>query len=171
MFRRTYYQYYTNVNYLACPDCLARHGEIRTDPGRFPEARDGCARRILEFPRDELSFFREQQRVMRRTAKDEIIRRDLFAEATARLPDDPVAALERFRRAAGIDVYIPDLERLAARRAEFLASHPEVREQLRTLFSRAFSDKFGRRRYERLPERMRLQREKWGMERIRALFS
>jgi len=168
---RMFYQYYTNVNYLACPECLARHGEIESDPDRFPDPADGCARRILAFPRGELSYFREQQRAMRRAANGELARRKHFEEGEAALRDAPDAAIEHFRKAAEIDVYIPDLEGLAERCAELLSVQLELRDRLRAVFSTAFSDKFGRRRYERLPERMRLQREKWGLERIRALFS
>ena len=38
------------------------------------------------------------------------------------------------------------------------------------MFVKAFSDKFGWRRYERLPEPMRLRREEEGIERINELF-
>ena len=68
------------------------------------------------------------------------------------------------------DVYIPDAERLAEQHACFLREHPEFRDKLRTQFAKAYSDKFGWRRYERLPELMRLQREKAGMDRINELF-
>jgi hypothetical protein len=65
---------------------------------------------------------------------------------------------------------VPELEELAVRLAERLAADPELRDRFRRIFRTAYSDKFGRRRYERLPERMRLEREAAGLARIDALF-
>ena len=62
MKRKDYHQYYTNVTYRTCPDCLAWHGRISTDPKRFPDRDDGCARRVLAFSRKELAYHQEKER-------------------------------------------------------------------------------------------------------------
>ena len=170
MFRRTRYQYYTNVNYLTCEQCLAWHGVIRRHPRQFPDASDGCERSILPVPPRERKAYREKGRRMRVAARAELERRRLFEEGLDGLADDPGRALASFRQAAGIDVYVPDLERLADRHRPLLERNVALRDALRGLFAKAFSDKFGRRRYERLPEPMRLQREQVGIERIHELF-
>jgi hypothetical protein len=107
---------------------------------------------------------------MRARAKSELQRRELFERSTTLLPEAPDEALALFGQSFQIDVYIPDAERLAEQHADFLRDHPEIRAKLRTQFAKAYSDKFGWRRYERLPELMRLQREKAGMDRINELF-
>ncbi len=107
---------------------------------------------------------------MRAIAQAEMRRRELFAAATRMLDDDPDQAVELFAQAAQIEVYIPELEQLAANKEMTLAAHPHVREQLGKIFYQAYSDKFGRPRYERLPERMRLAREQAGLARIKELF-
>jgi len=170
MRRRTYYQYYTNVTYLTCPDCLGRHGRIARSPEAFPKPNDSCEHRILSFPRKELKERREAEKTMRRLAKAEVARRALFREATLALGEDDERALELFARAARVDLYIPDLEELFEKRHAFLNGSSELRHRLRDLFARAYSDKFGWPRYELLPERMRIARENAGLERIKELF-
>ena len=170
MFRRTRYQYYTNVNYLTCERCLTWHGVIRKDPGEFPDHPDDCERVILPVAPRERKECREKGRRMRAAAQAELARRKLFEEGLEALPERPEQAVASFRQAAGIDLYVPDLERLAERHRGLLDRDSALREALRALFVKAFSDKFGWRRYERLPEVMRLRREKVGIERINELF-
>ncbi len=170
MFRKTRYQFYTNVNYLTCEDCLAWHGVIRKDPDAFPDRSDDCARAILPIPPRKAREYREKGRRMRAAAQAEVARRKLFEAATEILPEEPERAIATFREAARIDVYIPDLEDLANQHDGLLDRDPGLREALRALFVKAFSDKFGWRRYERLPEVMRLQREAAGVQRINELF-
>ena len=167
---RTYYQYYTNVIYSTPEHCLALHGKIARDPSAFAPATDGCVHRILAFSHKELSHHREQERRMRAIAQAELHRRELFAAATRVLDDDPDQAVKLFAQAAQIEVYIPELEQLAANKETTLVAHPDVREHLGKIFSRAYSDKFGRPRYERLSELMRLAREQAGLARIKELF-
>ena len=107
---------------------------------------------------------------MRATAQAEMKRRTLFEEGMDTLGADVELAIDRFRAAAAIDLYIEDLERLAMLHSNRLDADPDLCERLRALFAKAFSDKFGWRRYERLPEVMRFQREKAGMRRIDELF-
>ena len=170
MFRRAVHQYYTNVNYRTCEDCLVWHGMIRGKPDAFPKPDDGCESSILRVPRKQLRTHREQAKRMRLRAQGELRRRELFEEALTLLADQTGEALELLDRAACIDLYIPDIERLVERHGRFLQEHSEVRDQLRTQLRKAYSDKFGWRRYERVPEVMRLQREQAGMARIDELL-
>ncbi len=166
---KTYYQYYTNVTYSTPAECLALHGRIASAPSEFPHD-DDCPRRILSFPRGELSYYREQARKMRAIAQAELRRRKLFREAEEALEEDPEMALELFTQASQIETYVPELELLLEKRGNFLSRTPELRRQLGEIFYRAYSDKFGRQRYERFPERMRLAREQAGLSRIKELF-
>ena len=170
MFQRRAYQYYTNVSYRTCASCLALHGVIRRRSDAFPQIDDGCASSILPIPRKELRAYREKSKQMKRRAQGELARRALFDEALVALPSQPEAAMEWLRRSATIDLYIPDIERLVRACDVFLRAHPDLRESLRALFFKAYSDKFGWRRYELLPELMRLQREKAGLARINELL-
>jgi len=171
MQRKTYYQYYTNVTYSTCPACLAWHGKIGKSPDAFPDRQDGCERQIRCFNKKELDYHREQERLMRQLAKDELTRRALFAEATDAVGMDNEKAIELFTQAARIDLYIPDVVRLAEGQETILKKDDTLRERLGKLFTRAYSDKFGWPRYERLAEPMRIARERAGISRIRELFS
>lgn len=166
---KTYYQYYTNVTYSTPAECLALHGRIASDPSEFSD-HDSCPRRILAFPRHELSYYRGQEEKMRAIAHAELRRRELFREAEEALEEDPERAVDLFKQASQIETYIPELERLLERKGDFLSRAPELRRRLGEIFHRAYSDKFGRPRYERFPERMRLAREKAGLSRIKELF-
>jgi len=168
--RRTLWQYYTNVTWRTCEQCLSWHGRIATSPHRFPQPGDGCERKLLPFPVWELPTYREKARLMRARAMEELERRRLFQRAKQALENAPEEALELLERAAAVDVYIPELEELAGEHAAFLAQAPELSARLRGLFLRHWSGKFAKPRYERLPERMRLAREKWGEARIKELF-
>ncbi len=170
VFRRAAYQYYTNVNYLSCEKCLAWHGTIRRSPNAFPTLDDGCESGVLQIPPKLVRAYRKQAKRMQARARSELRRRELFEQAMSRLVEAPEEALALFDQAFQIDVYIPDIERLADVHEAFLRDQPEMRDQLCIRFVKAYSDKFGWRRYERLPERMRLQREKAGIDRIRELL-
>ena len=171
MRRKTYYQYYTNVTYSTCPACLGWHGKIAKSPNAFPDRQDGCERRILPFNRKKLGHHRDQERLMRQSAQDELTRRALFAEATDTVGINNEKAVELFSQAVRIDLYIPDVVRLAEEKQSVLRQDDTLRERLRKLFTRAYSDKFGRPRYERLAEAMRIAREQDGIRRIKELFS
>ena len=171
MWHRTYYQYYTNVSRRTCPDCLSLHGQIRPNPGRFPEREDACEGAVLPIPRRQLKAYRQKGKEMRVAAQAELQRRALFQQASEILKTDPEGAIALFRKASTIDLYIPDLEALASTHRLLFDGDSALRERLRTMFVKAYSDKFGWRRYERLPELMRLAREKAGIARINELFS
>ena len=170
MFRRAVYQYYTNINYRTCEECLSWHGVIRRNTDAFPNAMDGCESSILRIPKKQLRSYRDQSKRMRLRAQGELKRRELFERALQCLPDATDEALELLRLAASIDLYVPDIERLAERHRDYFDDHPALREKLRVQLRKAYSDKFGWRRYERLPEVMRLQRERAGMDRIDELL-
>ncbi len=165
------WQYYTNVTWRTREDCLAWHGRISARPGVFPPPADDCEGKLLEFPVWKLAEYREKERLMRQVVAAELTRRRQFQRAKEILPRDPEEAIKLFDQAGSVDVYIPELERLAEEHGRLLADRPELRRRLRELFLRRWSGKFAKPRYERLPERMRLAREKWGKARIEELFS
>ena len=168
---RTYYQYYTNVTYLTCASCLGWHGRISSDPGSFPNPDDGCERKLLPFDKKELKLYRQKEREMRNRAESELRRRELVGKAREALKDDKEQAFDLFSQSAQIDLYIPEVESLAREEGSILTGDKELRDTLRKLFVRSYSDKFGWPRYERLPEPMRIQREKAGIARINELLA
>lgn len=167
---RTYYQYYANVTYSTCSACLSLHGQIAKSSAEFPSCLSGCARNILEFSRRELKERREQKKNMRLVAKRESVRRQLFSAAEKALASDRKKALSLFQRSAQLELYIPEVEALCHQHADLLQSFPQLSNELRTIFIKAFSDKFGRPRYERLAEPMRIKLEQAGIVQIRELF-
>jgi len=170
MGHKTYYQYYTNVNYLSCADCLAWHGKISTDPTRFPNRRDSCERKILAIEHKDIKYSREKARKMRNIADAELTRRELLSDAREALGNDNEQAIDLFTKAARIDVYIPEIERLTNENEEIFQSDETLRQRLCKLFTQSYSDKFGWPRYELLPEPMRLLRERAGIARIKQLL-
>lgn len=167
---RLYYQFYTNVMYRTCPGCLALHGKIEKDADAFSGCPQGCARKVLTFPHKELHYYKEKAQWMQEVAQAELSRRELFEQGVALLGTDDEQALDLLARSTRIDLYVPEVERLVREKGAALEADAALRERLRRLFARAYSDKFGWPRYERLPERMRLAREKAGIERIRELL-
>ncbi|MCD5417324.1 hypothetical protein LR021_03010 [Candidatus Bipolaricaulota bacterium] len=167
---RTYYQYYTNVTYSTCSACLSLHGQIAKSSSEFPSCLSGCARHILKFSRRELKERQKQEKKMRLVAKRESVRRQLFSAAEKALASDRKKALSLFQRSAQLELYIPEVEALCHKHANLLQSFPQLSNELRTIFVKAFSDKFGRPRYERLSEPMRNKLEQAGIVQIRELF-
>ena len=170
MGHKTYYQYYTNVNYLSCADCLAWHGKICTDPKTFPNKRDSCERKILALEHKDIKYSREKAKRMRAVAKAELTRRELLSDAKKALGNDNEVAIDLLTRAARIDVYIPEIERLTSENEEIFQSDETLRQRLCKLFTQSYSDKFGWPRYELLPEPMRFLRERAGIARIKQLL-
>ncbi len=170
MFRRAVYQYYTNVNYRTCEQCLSWHGVIRRRAEAFPQPVDACESSILRISRKDLRLYREKSKQMRLRAQGELRRRELFEEALNLLANQSDEALDLFGRPPGLAKYIPDIDRFSERHGRFLQEHSGVKDRLRTQLLKAYSDKFGWRRYELLPEVMRLQREQAGMDRINELL-
>lgn len=167
---RVYYQFYTNVTYRTCPECLTHHGTIDRDPHAFSQCPQGCAHKILAIPHKELPYYKEQAVRMQEVAQAELSRRELFEQGMAFLGKDDEQAVGRFAQSVRLDVYVPEVERLVREKKNVLEQNGDLRERLRRLFARAYFEKFGWPRYERLPERMRLAREKAGIERIKELL-
>jgi hypothetical protein len=143
MLQRTYYQYFTNITYSTCPECLAWHGKITRHPTSFPPCERGCARRVLPFKHKEISYHREQRRKMQAAAQGELARRKLFEEGMDFLGVDNERAFEFLERSTRFDLYIPELERLIREKGEPLSENPEFRSRLKKRFIQAYSDKFG----------------------------
>ena len=171
MFWRTYYQYYTNVTYRTCPNCLSLHGKILRDPERIPLCEHGCEQQFLPFRRKERSYHREQRRKMRTISRAELVRRELFAEGLGLLGSENGRAVDLLSQSAQIDLFIPEVRRLIAEKGSLLKDAAAVRTQLREVFIRAYFNKFGRPPYERLPEPMRIAREEAGIAEIKELFA
>jgi len=167
---RTYYQYYTNVTYLTCADCLAWHGKILSNAEGFPNRNDDCERKILPFSGGKLKEYREKERRMRARANAELERRELFSNGKALLGVNDDQAVELLAKTTQVDVYIPELEELYEDKGSVLEENRGIKEKLRKLFAKAYSDKFGWPRYELLPEPMRIARERAGIKRINELF-
>jgi hypothetical protein len=167
---RTYYQFYTNVTYRTCAECLGLHGKIEKDPQAFPSCPEGCERKVLPVPHKDLHYYKEQAHRMREVAQAELSRRSLFEQGKQLLGSDDEQAIELLAQSVRIDVYVPEVERLAREKEQTLKADGDLKDRLRQLFARAYFEKFGWPRYERLPERMRLAREKAGIERIKELL-
>ncbi len=108
---------------------------------------------------------------MRIAARNELKRRGLFARGIALLGENNEEALSLLAESARYDLYIPEVERLVEQKGGVLQQTPSIRERLLKLFAQAYSDKFGWRRYERLPELMRIAREEEGIRRLRELLT
>lgn len=166
--RKELYQVYTNVTYSTPKRCLEHHGEIVLEEGDLPTV-DGCDFDLLSFPVGKLGDFRDRRRKMEETAERELRRRELFEKGRQKLeagaPDAALAALERSLK---IDAYIPEMEELGREFGSRLSS--ETLEELKELCVLGYKEKFGQKRYERLPEKMREDRKEFGLEKIREVF-
>jgi len=120
--------------------------------------------------RKELSFHKDQQREMHIAVRNELKRRELFNRGIAFLGENNEEAISLLAESTRYDLYIPEAERLLEQKGDALRASPSIRERLLKIFVQAYSDKFGWRRYERLPELMRIAREKEGISRLRELL-
>ncbi len=160
---------YTNVNWRTCEECLRWHGRIVADPQEFP-AHNSCPHELLRFPVWRLRRFAQEAARMRQRAQAELHRRALFRQAVDTLAANPEASVKLFEQAGQVDVYLPELERLASEKSELLRDS-ELRARLREVFLRQWKAKFARERYERQPEGARTAQEAWGVARIKELFA
>ncbi|MFQ5793515.1 MAG: hypothetical protein ACE5JP_00500 [Candidatus Bipolaricaulia bacterium] len=168
--RQVLYQYYTNVHYRTPESCLRYHGRIYTSMDtNLPEE---CLRygEHLEFPVRELDYYQAMADRMKRIAEDELRRRRLFREASDILSDRTEAAVELLKEATRIETYVGEVEGLVWGHRERLAEDPQLARTLYKLFIRAYRNKFAKPKYERWPERMRFERERYGVQRLNALF-
>ena len=166
--RSELYQLYSNITYSTPENCLEYHGLIVPERDEVPSV-SGCDFEILAFPVSELADYREKKVRMEELADREIDRRELFRSAEECLDnEDYDGAVAEFERSVKLDVFIPELEELAEQYGEGIPS--EVSERLMKVFVLGYKEKFGQKRYERLPERMREDRKQAGLERIKELF-
>jgi hypothetical protein len=163
------YQYYALIHFRTCERCLARHGEIFTDPALAPPLHEGCRCSYLEFPAEEQSYYREKAERMRQRAKQELERRALFRQGKELLHSSPEAAIPLLQRAAEIEVFLEEVEELC-RDCTGLLAHPELAKRLRDIFIYGYQDKFTREKYAHVPEGMRWALESFGVQRIKELF-
>jgi len=108
---------------------------------------------------------------MRNAAQNELKRRKLFEQGISLLGEDNEQAISLLAESTRYDLYIPEVERLVEQKSEVLRNDKPLRERLLKLFVQAYSDKFGWRRYERLPELMRIAREQEGISRLREILA
>lgn len=165
--RKELCQVYANVTYTTSERCLEHHGEI-APVEELPEV-EGCDFEILNFPVGKLGDYRGKRNRMEELAERELRRRELLARGREKLEaGDYDAALEAIERSAKIDLFIPEIEELAEEFGSRLPS--DEKEELKDLLVLNYKEKFGQKRYERLPEKMREDRKEAGLERIRELF-
>lgn len=157
------------VHCRTCGRCLARHGEIFADLSLAPPLHPGCRCSYLEFAPDEEGYYREKAKRMKAKAEQELQRRELFQRAARLLQASPAEALDLFRQAAEIDVYLEEVESLC-RELPPLASHRDLAKRLRDVFVYGYQNRFTKQKYAPFPEGMRWALERAGVERIKELF-
>lgn len=165
------YQYYAQVHYLTCGECLERHGEIFSFKEYGPPIHEGCRCNTLEIPKGEIKIFKSKAEGMKQTAQLELKRREIFKKAKEKLEENPDESLELFQQAADIEIYLGEVEELLKDEKNILAENIELASYLQKTFIKYYSWKFGKRRYDVWPERMRIAREKAGLKRIKELFN
>lgn len=170
MWKRKRYQFFTNVTYRTCETCLSEHGRIANRADAFLRCDDYCERHVVPFFRNELAYRRRLQKEMFASSKGELERRRLFNSGIAALGGDNEEALNLLTASARYDLYIPEVKRLIAAKEGVLRADSDLRRRLLAVFARAYSDKFGWHRYERLPEPMRIAREMEGLRRLREML-
>lgn len=106
---------------------------------------------------------------MRARAEQELHRRELLKKGGALLKTSPAEALELFRQAAEIEVYLEEVEGLSQDLSP-LTSRPDLAKKLRDIFIYGYQNKFTREKYAPLPEGMRWALESAGVQRIKELF-
>ncbi len=171
MLTRTYYQYYTNVTYLTCPECLSWHGKIARRPRASPTARTDASAGSSPSARGNSTTTASRSAACAPPRRRNSSGVTSSPQASDALGSDNDVALSLFRQAVAVDLHVPEVEALCEKRREPLEADPALRRSLRALFAKAYSDKFGHPRYERLPEEMRLARERAGIARINELLA
>ncbi|MFB6291721.1 MAG: hypothetical protein ABEJ25_08370 [Candidatus Bipolaricaulia bacterium] len=166
--RNEFYQIYSSITYSTPKRCLEYHGEIVPDKEEIPSV-PGCDFEVLNFSVGELSDYREKKARMEELVERELERRELFRQGKKKLEDEDYdEAIEQFERSVKLDVFLPEIEELNSEPGLNFPS--EVSEKLKKVFVLGYREKFGQKRYERLPEKMREDRKQAGLERIRELF-
>lgn len=166
--RRKLYQVYTNLTYSTPDRCMEHHGKIVTSEDKVPSVPE-CNFEVLSFPVGELDTYREKQRRMEDKASRELNRRELFEEGKDKIEsEDYQEALTRFEESVKLDIFIPEIGEFCQEYESQLPS--DTAKELEDLFILYYKEKFGQKRYERLPEKMREDRKEAGLNKIRNLF-
>jgi len=166
--RKQLFQVYANITYSTPESCLEHHGKIVPDKKEVPEPAE-CDFEVLSFPVGELSHYREKKERMEELAEREVERRELFREGVGAIErEDFEAGIALFERSVKIDVFLPEIESFAGEQGEEIP--PEPSQRLKEIFVLGYKEKFGQKRYERLPEKMREDRKEAGVKKIRELF-
>lgn len=166
-----YFQFYAQVHFGTCEDCLNHHGEISADPQSGPPLHPHCRCQLLEFPKELLEHYQEQGERMKLRAQQERQRRRLWAQAITSLDGGDMAqAEELFRLAAQVEFYLEEIEQLCKERESFFSTNSELRLRLQKLFLRLYRVKFSLDKYAPMPPRLILQWETQGIERIKELL-
>ena len=167
--RSELYQVYSNITYSTPERCLEHHGEIVADESEVPEI-SGCDFEVLSFPVGEISSYEEKKERMEELVEEEIERRELFQRGGKALEKGELEEAEALlERSVKLDVFIPEIEDLHEEYDHAISE--EAAEKLKDLFVLGYKEKFGQKRYERLPEKMREERKKAGLEKIKTLFA
>ncbi len=107
---------------------------------------------------------------MREKAQKELLRRALFQRACQSWSTDKIKALELFKGAAQIELYLEEIEAFwQAQKASF-AESAESAAKLRDIFVRAYKLKFEEEKYRPMPDRMKAAWRQAGIERLKELF-
>jgi len=166
--RKELYQLYANITYSTPESCLEYHGDIVLAREEVPPV-SGCSFEVLSFPVGELAYYKEKRERMKELVDRELERREVFRQGKKRLEEgDYEEAIDRFEYSVKIDEFIPELEELGAEYGEEIP--PEVSRKLKKVFVLGYKEKFGQKRYERQPEKMREDRKEAGVKKIRQLF-
>lgn len=162
------FQVYVNLTSSTPDQCLDYHGEIvesKDDVDRVPE----CNFNLLRFPVGKLDLYREKSTRMKDLAQGELRRRELFAQGREALREgDCDEALEMFEESLKFDEYLDELKELFEE--DEIQECAELKEELKRVFVHGYKEKFGLRRYERYPEKMREDRKQAGLKAIEELF-
>lgn len=144
------------------------HGRIVNHEEKVPSVSE-CDFEVLAFPVSELDNYREKKRRMESRAERELKRRDLFEEGKEKIENgDYEEAISRLEESVKLDIFIPEIEKFCQEYRALLPS--EISQELEDLFILGYKEKFGQKRYERLPEKMREDRKEAGLDKIRELF-
>ncbi len=162
------YQVYVNVTSSTPDRCLEYHGRIVKNPEEVPRV-SGCDFQVLSFPTGELDEYAEKRKGMEEIARQELNRRELFREGQKSLQKGNCGeALEKFRESVKYDEYVSEVEEVVEEGG--LDNCNELKDELRKVFLHGYKEKFGLKRYERYPEKMREDRKEAGLTRINELF-
>ncbi|MBS3787899.1 hypothetical protein KGY79_06850 [Candidatus Bipolaricaulota bacterium] len=166
--RRELYQIYTNITYSTPEQCLNHHGKIVSEKEKVPSLSE-CDFEMLDFPVGELGNYKEKKARMEELAERELERRELFRQGEKKLEDGNYdEAVTLFERSVKLDVFLSEVEECGSQHVSSLP--PDISEKLKNLFVLGYKEKFGQKRYERLPEKMREDRKEAGLQKIRDLF-